>query len=316
MYLKDYLSLRADINVYNVDKILEEISNLTQNLQSIDSNGDLVFEDFKKDKLSILNNVYQIINQSIGDIENLKKTYDQKINHLVQKFNNSDYDESLIKIFFYGKFREELNVKIDEEILLRIISKIKGYSNYRFPGLELGCARGFFTKELVASDPFYIVDFSDTFLETTANQFNQLYQRRIRTYKIAMHTDLTVKNLSILPKNQFNFVFSWNFFDFLSIRQAKYYIEQIFNLLRPGGTMMFSYNNCTTVNGAMRVDPGDIASYIDGVELQNVCLDIGYEITHAEDYSSGDVSWLEITKPGKLTTVKASQSLGEVSIGT
>lgn len=316
MYLKDLLSLKSDISIYNVTKILEEINYLQENIKNLNADGDIVFENFKKDKLNVLNNVYQTINQSISDIENIKESYDQKINHLVQKYNNTEYDEKLIKIFFYGKFREQLNEIIPEEILTKIISKIKGYSNYRFPALELGCRQGFFTKELVASDPFYIVDFHNQFLENSANQFNQQYQKRIRTYKIEMHKDLAVKNLSMLPKNQFNLVFSWHFFNFLSIRQAQYYIEQIFNLLRPGGTAMFSYNNCATVNGAMRVDPGDIAAYINGLELQKICLDIGYEITNAEDLSSGDISWLEITKPGELTTVKASQSLGEISIGT
>ena len=50
--------------------------------------------------------------------------------------------------------------------------------------------------------------------------------------------------------------------------------------------------------------------------MQNVCKKIGYEIIKlvARDYDEleNGISWLEVKKPGELSTIRAGQGLAQI----
>ena len=98
-----------------------------------------------------------------------------------------------------------------------------------------------------------------------------MYQSRLRIYEI------TNEDFSILPQNQFGFVLCWEIFNFLSLEKIEQHIRQVFDLLRPGGVFMFSYNNCDIYSIARVAESRDI-SYAQDDLLKNLCLNIGYEI--------------------------------------
>ena len=90
----------------------------------------------------------------------------------------------------------------------------------------------------------------------------------------------------------------------------------MFNLLRPGGTAMFSYNNCDIIESARIADMGEM-SFVSKRNLTNLLKKIGFDVIASYDLPNTDtlitnISWLEIRRPGELITTKLRQVMGTV----
>lgn len=188
--------------------------------------------------------------------------------------------------------------------------RIDQYVDWRYPGLEIGPGRGTWTQSLVACDPLYVCDIYDEFLTETRLQFPASYQNRLRTYKIDRQTN----SLAALPQGQFGFVFAWNVFNFFPRVELAHYLKQIFQVLRPGGVAMFSYNNCDRAEPANYAEIGWM-SWIPLSQLAPLVTGLGFDIVHTGK-SESNVDWIEIRKPGQLTTTKAHQVMGEIKSHT
>jgi hypothetical protein len=105
-------------------------------------------------------------------------------------------------------------------------------------------------------------------------------------------------------------VFSWNFFNYLTLANIESYLKQTYELLRPGGVIMFSYNNCDMPAPAAYAD-SYFMSYAPKSLLLPICERLGYELVSSTDLEPA-VSWLELRKPGELKLIKAHQVLGEI----
>jgi len=185
-----------------------------------------------------------------------------------------------------------------------IINRIRYYSDWRYPVLEISPKDGEWTKQLTGFYPLYIVDYNDEFLDLTYNRFNSEFQKRLRCY------NNMGEGLHMLPQNQFGMVFSWNTFNYLSLNQIESYLQEIRDVLRPGGVCMLSYNNASRVEAARRSD-NDYSTHIPQHELMKLLDWFGFvDIqTHNEDLL---VSWVEFKKPGDLVFKRGGQALGKI----
>lgn len=205
--------------------------------------------------------------------------------------------------------REDRVMEMHDETRAEIFLKIKKYTDWKFPTLEIGPGDGIWTEHLVAGDPLYIVDVHQEFLDSTLNKFNPVYRNRVRPYLIGAH-GVSDTDLSMLPTNQFGFIFAWDVFDYFQLNYVEKFLKQCFNLLRPGGVMMFSYNNCEIEQCAMYAETG-FKSWMPKTLLVNTCLNYGFEIIETANLED-TIHWIEIKKPGELKTVKAHQVLGKI----
>lgn len=201
--------------------------------------------------------------------------------------------------------REHWKIVVNPEVEAIIQQRITLYTDWKYPALEIGCRDGEWTRLLVAADPLYIMDRNREFLDNATQQFPIEYQRRMRPYHLANH------NLSVLPQNQFGFVFSWGYFNYVSLDTMKSYLTQIFNILRPGGIFMFSYNDGDSPGGAGMAEQMARA-YTPKSVLLALVEGLGFEVISVADHGPA-ISWLEIKRPGELHTVKAHQVLGEIT---
>ena len=80
--------------------------------------------------------------------------------------------------------------------------------------------------------------------------------------------------------------------------------------LRPGGVILFTYNNCDMPAGASYAETY-FMSYVPKSMLMPMCESLGFEIIYSQDFEPA-MCWVELRKPGKLRTVKAHQALGEI----
>lgn len=193
---------------------------------------------------------------------------------------------------------------VDPETKELILAQIGKYVSWQYPGLEIGPGSGVWTEYLVASEPLYLVDIHDEFLIETKAKFNDVYQNKLRSY-VTSETDL-----SMLPQNQFGFVFAWNVFNYLTFDLLDQYLESIYKVLRPGGVAMFSYNNAERPECARYVDIGYM-SYMPKRLLITLLEKYGYELLSEKDLEEY-ISWVEIKKPGELSTIKRHASIGTV----
>ena len=194
----------------------------------------------------------------------------------------------------------------DLKILIKSIIGLK--THYQFPTLEIGPGDGDWTEHLVAADPLYIIDIHQEFLDSTRNRFPESYRPRMRPY---LWQESEIKNhyLEKLPQEQFGFVFAYNVFDFFPADFFENYLIGVYNILKPGGSIFFTYNDCDNIVNARFAEIG-YKSWMPRHLLEKIAKKLNFEIELFKSFQN--TYWCILRKPGSLRTVKATQSLGKI----
>jgi hypothetical protein len=198
-------------------------------------------------------------------------------------------------------------------------TKINKFSQVKYPGLMINSKLfpvinvdssdiNSWINCMVSSDPLYLIGPIITVLQKSLLSFPEIYQKRVRLYELNSKRDL-----SILPQAQFNIIFCWDFFNYLPIDVIDFYLHQMIRLLKPGGTLLFTYNNCDLITSAKLVD-WNSASWITPPLLEKLYSNHGFKLVDSDNIIFDDfiphVSWVELKRPGNLTTSKISQASG------
>ena len=293
-------NINEKIELFNGLKSRNETLDYTQLIQShIDNYQDLIVKN---------NSIVETVKKSIDIID-------------------IDINQLIVNTVDRNKFNEEnmsFHLASTDEIEFIVKSRIGVHGDWHFPGLQIcryAVEERFPQSELqlfasaktrldsmIACDPLYIVNNNIKSLENIIETYPEAYQRRLRLYEI------NDRNFNILPQAQFGIVLCWDYFNYLQIDFIEIYLREIIKLLKPGGKLLFSYNNCEVVSSSRLVEEGK-SSWTTTTLLQNLITAIGYEFVVAENFPTNDifdsyVSWIEVKKPGELTTVKRTQSVG------
>lgn len=227
----------------------------------------------------------------------------QEIEVLTKKFFQDNYQTECFFNDVEALRRDKILIMADRSADV-LLSRIHLYSSWKYPALEIGCRDGEWTKHLVTFDPLYIADDHAEFISSAVSQFTPEYQNRIRRYFIK---DFIISGL---PENQFSFIFSFNYFNYLSLDTIKQFLLQAMNWLRPGGVILFTYNNAD-LSASAGMCESYFMTYVPKSMLMPLAESLGYIIEKDYDFLPS-TSWIELKKPGTLKTVKAHQSLGEI----
>jgi hypothetical protein len=219
-------------------------------------------------------------------------------------FDNEEYRDRFSENHIFR------NLTLSIELQSWIESKITRHSDWHYPALQITPRSKKWIDPMVAADPLYLTHISIPAIMDLIKEYPELYQRRLRIYAIED------RNFSILPQGQFSFVLCWDMFNYLSADKIEQYLKEVFQLLRPGGHFVFSYNNCD-LEGPILAAELQAASFVTARWLVKLCDEIGYEIIESQDVETGDaftthISWVEIKKPGNLRTVKIAQALAQI----
>lgn len=307
MKLYELVSLRNQlqnaIDLSEIKKALElNCSSLNNVLNSINC------KDNYKDKILQLSyehlDKFNVFQNDVGKIQVLIDEINNEIFQLTRRFFEDNYQK---ECFFYNpdRLRELKNLVLADSSLEPLLSRIYLYTSWQYPTLEIGCRDGEFTRYLVAADPLYITDIHDDFLQSAIEQFTPQYRSRIRKY--SMTTEFIVNGL---PKTQFGFIFSHNFFNYLSLDTIRQFLIQAKEWLKPGGVMLFTYNNAD-LSASAGMCENYFMTYVPKSMLIPMIESMGFEVIDAQDHLPS-TSWIEIKKPGTLQTVKAHQAMGEI----
>lgn len=313
MKLHELVQLRnmfKNMTQYNLTNLnAAHIGSIKDFLLAIDHKGYINGPILSQDNLLELENkLSKIDTEFLNVIERIENEIDRR----AEPFYNHNLDSSEFILCGQADTAIERQYRIrqtKEAVKTEILSRIAVHTTPRHPALEIGPGDGQWTSYMVAADPLYLVDINPEFIESTKQQFNEAYQRRLRTY-LNNWNDYPAWDLSFLPQNQFSFVFAWNVFEFYQLDFIEKYLDSIFNVLAPGGSALFSFNNCDFPVNAKFAETG-FKAWATEKSIVELCKRKGFEITFIKTI---DVEWnyIEIKKPGILKTVKTTQALGEI----
>ena len=184
-------------------------------------------------------------------IDTIQEMRDLKVRHdeILKKINNTSSmllrdEEVLILRRDYDTFAASTPTAelMDERInslnkdFINVIKKEIGYySDWRWSGIELNPSNGFLTNAFLANDPLYLYTGNVVDKDKVKSNFNKFFsERRIMFYDNLLH----------MPQEQHGLAVSINSYEFWPIDPIKSEMQKVYNLLRPGGYFIFTYNDC------------------------------------------------------------------------
>jgi SAM-dependent methyltransferase len=253
-------------------------------------------------------------------IETSLQQYEQKLHQLGQgvlsliQQHESKYFANSTDLYQQGMRYESashtlqrtrpLNPNTEKLLLERIIT----YTDWRYPGMVLRPAHCLGLESLVALDPLYLVDTDRALLDPVTSLFTPEYQRRLRYYVINEYTQQDI--FQNLPVQQFGVVYALRYFEFKPWEVLQQYLNEIFELLRPGGSLLFSFNDCDYWR-AVGITEYNFCCYTPGRLVREHLRKLGYEITYQHHDDAG-TTWLELRKPGMLDSIRGAQALAGI----
>jgi len=309
MRLSQLLKLKQELQGHNSSKIEsainDQIAMINQMAMPVERLADA-------DLYQKINVEYRNMIPYMRKVEEIKK---EKIKEIEEKVSDLDKKYFIDSYEMYETQHKKADVATNRDIrrlymydnIKEIVrTRIYHYVDWRYPALEIGPGDGLFTESMSAGDPLYVVDVHQEFLDSTKKQFNEFYAtRRLRSYLINNDYDL-----SMLPQGQMGFVLAWNVFNYFPLEAIKEYLKEIYKVIKPGGYLMFSYNNSDRWQGAEMVENLFMCHTPKHILIPLV-ESLGYSVVASYDYDP-TVSWIEVQKPGKLKTCKAHQSMGAI----
>ena len=219
--------------------------------------------------------------------------------------NEKDY------VYIQKEIDSILNQKLNytDNFLKIIENRVLAYADWHYPAAVIRPSNVSFLNTLVANDPLYLIDEHMDLLSPILIQFNSQYQNRLRPYVVNEISPFPIL-LSVLPKNQFGFFLAVNYFNYRPIEIIKIYLEEIYQLLRPGGVVGMTFNNCDN-HDAIGLMEDNNSYYTPGHMVLEIAKNIGYQCVC--QYNDTTTSWIELQKPGGLSSLRGGQTLAKIN---
>jgi len=192
-----------------------------------------------------------------------------------------------------NKRNKQRNLLLERTIQLKIyqFSKANIYSS-----LEIGPGNGDFSMDFRKWKSNYFVDVIPGYEKTIRSKFPPAHQKYLNFLK----TEPEQADLSVIPSNAINFVFSWDTFVFFDQKLINEYLEKIYGLLVPGGFCFIQYADChydldltNAKNGYWR--------YNNKNEMSRIIEGQGYRIIEMNQFCPG-ANFAIFQKPGNQKT--------------
>jgi SAM-dependent methyltransferase len=202
--------------------------------------------------------------------------------------------------------KRRLGIDSDDDIRLR--THLKNLTDWRIPGMIIRPGLETYIEDMVPMDPLYVVDHDPELIQTAVSKFTPEYQRRLREYVINDWADGDI--LDQIPNNQFGAIFAYHYFNHKPIPVICRFLDEFYEKLRPGGSVVMTYNNCDLAHGVIRAEHAWML-YTPRRLIEQHAVGLGFELTEAYD-GKGDVSWLEFRKPGDIASIRGGQTLAKI----
>jgi hypothetical protein len=260
-----------------------------------------------------LDTQYNSINQQIDQFENQLNELKQSIKLQIELEEKYWFQES------YRLYDQEMRSDsaeyilnrrpiLDEETenLLRV--RIQNYVDWQHPAMIIQPGLEKFVEDMVGFDPLYLVAQQHDLLVPAFDRFPEEYQRRLRLYTVREELDQEI--LEKIPNNQIGLCLVYNFFEFKPFEIVRKYLTEIYQKLKPGGTLVMTFNDCDR-DKAVKLAEQHYACYTPGSMIQQFVATIGYDQIFSWN-NNGPTTWLELHKPGTLSSLRGGQTLAKI----
>jgi len=260
-----------------------------------------------------LTQAHQQVLLAADDFEQQFRQLKQSVQNLIEQ-QESDYFRNSMNLYNTGYRNDSPEhiknrvISVDAATSDMIQQRLKLYTSWQHPGMVIRPIHAPYVEDLVACDPMYFVDTSDKLLEPTKTWFSAQYQRRLCRYVIEEYSeDPAFINL---PIEQFGLIYAFHFFEYRPWPVLQQYLRECFRLLRPGGVLAFTYNNCDLANRVGKVEHC-FGCYTPGRMVRAYADELGYDTIFDIDDNS-NTSWIELRKPGKFSSIRGGQTLAKI----
>lgn len=272
--------------------------------------------------------------KTYDQVDELSQTVAAKFGQLIDEIN-LEIDrtaESMLPADYEQKFKsllrlaDDVSLVDDRPIPDIVFSRIQNHAVWKYPVMLLGCRNHTLARRCLNNELTYATDADQRFIQQFTMTLSPETRRKVKEYPLVSYDkpemflsngkvdDLRfldrIDNLldfSKLPQAQMGFVFSWNFFNFVTLATMEVYLIEIFKLLRPGGVFMFEYNNCDQESAIYEFELGT-RTWMPQRRLNELAERVGFEIIEYHDFYES--SYAILGKPGELATIKTSPSIG------
>ena len=188
---------------------------------------------------------------------------------------------------------------------------IRSCANWKHSGCIIRPVNTAILDQIVAADPMYVLDYNLDLIKIYLESFNEQYQRRVRQLELKGDDFTDGPKLSQLPHQQLGLFIAYNFFNFIPFPIIASYLKEIYVKLKPGGHLIFTYNNCNYPYG-LGLCESQVFSYTKSDQMADLLISLGYQIER-EYTNKYDFHYFYATKPGNLTSIRGGQTLCKIS---
>ena len=252
------------------------------------------------------------VEQSLSDLIDNFDYYKQQIDELITE-REEEYIKKSERMYISEELPADIDTIQDRQLVMdeqgtrQFHDRVKQLSDWRYPGMIIRPQVKALVEDMASSDPLYLVDTDQIMLEPRLNELNDIYRHRVRPYGIGKYLPKQ-RQFDKLPKDQFGLIVIWNTLNNMSLSVCEQTLKQIFDLLRPGGTCLFTFNDCNNAHNVRNFE-NNYRQFTPGKRLTSIIEQLGYKVKYKTNTIHG---WMEIVKPGDLVTIKGGQSLAQV----
>lgn len=268
------------------------------------------FDDFaarlQQDKTQ-LDQEFGTVDQTIQD---LKSHCYARISELEKVYYKNTWQWFVDQATFESQKPLAIDRKLNMTDQTRVVvnALISRYQDWRWPGMIVHPARESFVENMVALDPLYMVDTNLDLLKPALDRFHPGYQKRVAKYTVDEMSGEPL--LAHLPQAQMGFCLIFHYFNFRPIEIIRRWLDGLWLLMRPGGRVAFTYNDCDKAHG-IALSECYYMAYTPGSAIKSHAQQVGFEIV--QDYHApADVALLELLKPGTLSSTRGAQTLAKI----
>jgi len=301
-----YLNL---LNTLNIDVESDDARRRLEAVAHVVENSHIQIDHYSREMKSCIDAINYHVDKFSENLGDLKQRLQQQIfgqEHLYLQDSMRVFEHEMV--FENNQYILSRRLKVDNDSNIILESKLRNLSDWRLPGMIFRPGLENHIEHMVPLDPLYVVDQHQELLNPSVRKFTPEYQNRLREYVINDRQPGLI--LEHLPNNQFGFVFAYNYFNFKPLEILNRYITELADKLRPGGTLLMTYNNCDRAHGVALAERAWMMYQPKRLILSHVER-VGLELIESYD-GPGDLSWLEIRKPGNVETLRGGQTLAKI----